>query len=106
MEFPARRGASQWPALPPDLCGPDAFSGVDQRFRASLESFHLINARDSALAASETIRIVTAGDVDTPDTMAARMAFLPEPLDQFLILNGLERGAPLVQGQRYKVVAQ
>jgi predicted Zn-dependent protease len=79
---------------------------VDQRFRASLDSFHLINARDSALAASETIRIVTAGGVDTPDTMAARMAFLPEPLDQFLILNGLERGAPVVQGQRYKVVAQ
>ncbi len=79
---------------------------VDQRFRASLQSFHLINARDSALAASETIRIVTAGSVDTPDTMAARMAFLPEPLDQFLILNGLERGAPLVQGQRYKLVAQ
>ncbi len=79
---------------------------VDQRFRASLQSFHLINARDSALAASETIRIVTAGGVDTPDTMAARMSFLPEPLDQFLILNGLERGAPLVQGQRYKVVAQ
>jgi predicted Zn-dependent protease len=79
---------------------------VDQRFRASLDSFHLINARDSTLAASETIRIVTAGGVDTPDTMAARMAFLPEPLDQFLILNGLERGTPLVQGQRYKLVAQ
>ncbi len=79
---------------------------VDQRFRASLQSFHLINAHDSALAASETIRIVTAGSVDTADTMAARMAFLPEALDQFLILNGLERGAPLVAGQRYKVVAQ
>ena len=79
---------------------------VDQRFRASLESFHLINARDSALAAP-------AGDQDRrrrrrrqAETMAARMAFLPQPLDQFLILNGLERGAPLVSGQRYKVVSQ
>ena len=79
---------------------------VDQRFRASLESFHLINARDSALAASQTIRIVTAGAVDTADTMAARMAFLADGLDQFLILNGLERTAPLVAGQRYKAVAQ
>ncbi len=34
------------------------------------------------------------------------MAFLPQALDQFLILNGLERGAPLVPGQRYKVVSQ
>ncbi len=32
------------------------------------------------------------------------MAFLPEPLDQFLILNGLERSTPLVQGGRYKMV--
>ena len=34
------------------------------------------------------------------------MAFLPQALDQFLILNGLERGVPLVAGQRYKIVAQ
>jgi predicted Zn-dependent protease len=79
---------------------------VDQRFRASLESFHLINARDSALASPQAIKIVAAGGVDTADTLAARMAFLPRALDQFLILNGLERGAPLVQGQRYKVVSQ
>jgi predicted Zn-dependent protease len=79
---------------------------VDQRFRASLESFHLINARDSALAAPQTIKIVAAGGVDTVDTMAARMAFLSEATDQFLILNGIERGAPLVAGQRYKLVNQ
>ncbi len=34
------------------------------------------------------------------------MAFLPEAADQFLILNGLERGAPLEAGERYKVVTQ
>ena len=79
---------------------------VDERFRASLQSFRLINARDSALAAAQSIKIVTAGSVDTPDTMAARMAFLPQALDQFLILNGLERGAPLVAGQRYKIVVR
>jgi predicted Zn-dependent protease len=79
---------------------------VDQRFRGSLDSFHLINARDSALATSQTIRIVSAGAVDTAETMAARMAFLADGLDQFLILNGLERNVPLVPGQRYKVVSQ
>ena len=79
---------------------------VDARFRASLESFHLINAQDSALAAAQTIKIVAAGGADTSETMAARMAFLPHALDQFLILNGLERGVPLVAGQRYKIVAQ
>ena len=79
---------------------------VDERFLASLKSFHLINARDSALAAAQSIKIVTTGSADTPDTMAARMAFVPEALDQFLILNGLERGTPLVAGQRYKIVAE
>ena len=79
---------------------------VDQRFRASLESFHLINARDSALAAPEALRIVTAGSADTPDTMAARMASAPQPADEFLVLNGLERGDPLKPGERYKLVSQ
>jgi predicted Zn-dependent protease len=77
---------------------------VDSRFMASLDSFHLLNAEDSALSAEQRIKIVEAGSGDTPETLAARMAFLPQSLDQFLILNGLERGAPLVPGQRYKVV--
>lgn len=79
---------------------------VDERFRASLQSFRLINARDSALAAAQSIKIVTAGSLDTPDSMAARMSFLPQALDQFRVLNGLERGAPLVAGQSYKIVVR
>jgi predicted Zn-dependent protease len=79
---------------------------VDSRFMASLDSFHLINAQDSALAAPQRIKIVEAGSGDTPEALAARMGFLPQSLDQFLILNGLERGAALVPGQRYKIVAR
>ena len=79
---------------------------VDSRFMASLDSFHLINARDSALAAPEKIKIVEATAGDTPETLAAQMGFLPQWLDQFLILNGLERGVALVPGQRYKIVVR
>ena len=79
---------------------------VDARFRASLESFHLMNAQDSALAAAQRIKIVEAGSADTPESMAARMSFLPSSLDQFLILNGLERGMPLVAGKRYKIITK
>ena len=79
---------------------------VNSRFMASLDSFHLINAQDSALAAPQRIKIVEAGSGDTAETLAARMAFLPRPVDQFMILNGLERGAALVPGQRYKIIAQ
>jgi len=38
---------------------------VDSRFMASLDSFHLINAQDSALAAPQRIKIVEAGSGDT-----------------------------------------
>jgi predicted Zn-dependent protease len=79
---------------------------VDSRFMASLDSFRLINAQDSALAAPQKVKIVEAGSGDTLETLAARMPFLPRSVDQFLILNGLERGAPLVPGQRYKIVAE
>jgi len=79
---------------------------VDSRFMASLDSFHLLNAQDSALAAAQKIKIVEGGSGDTPETLAARMAFLPQSTNQFLILNGLERGAALVPGQRYKIVLQ
>ena len=79
---------------------------VDSRFMASLDSFRLINAQDSSLAAAQRIKIVEAASGDTAETLAARMGFLPRSVDQFLILNGIERGAALVPGQRYKIVAQ
>ena len=73
---------------------------------ASLNSFRLINAQDSALASPEKIKIVEAAGGDTAETLAARMGFLPQWLDQFFILNGLERNAAVVPGQRYKIVAR
>ena len=79
---------------------------VDARFKESIASFHLLNAQDSALAAAQKVKIVEAASGDTPERVAARMSFLRNSLDQFLILNGLERGAPLVPGQRYKVIAE
>jgi predicted Zn-dependent protease len=79
---------------------------VDERFLASLRSFGLINARDSALAAAESIKIIAAGGGDTSNALAERMAFLPQGLDQFLILNGIERDAALVPGQSYKIVVR
>jgi predicted Zn-dependent protease len=79
---------------------------IDARFMSSLESFHLLNAQDSALAAAEKIKIVEAVSGDTSETLATRMGFLPQSLDQFLILNGLERDTALVPGQRYKIVVR
>ena len=79
---------------------------VDSQFMASLDSFRRITARDSALAAPEKIKIAEAANGDTAETLAAPMGFLPQWLDQFLILNGLERGAAVVPEQRYKIVVR
>ena len=64
---------------------------VDLQFMASLDSFHLINAQDSGMAEPQKIALIEAASGDTAETLAGRMGFLPQALDQFLILNGLER---------------
>jgi predicted Zn-dependent protease len=84
----------------------DLSPAVDSRFMASLDSFRQISGQDSAMASPEKIKIVEAANGDTAETLAARMGFMSQWLDQFLILNGLERDAALVPGQRYKVVAR
>ena len=84
----------------------DLSPAVNSRFMASLNSFRLINPQDAASASPEKIRIVEAANGDTAETLAARMGFLPQWLDQFLILNGVERNAALVPGQRYKIVVR
>ncbi len=72
---------------------------------ASLSSPVSSTPRTPALAAPQKIKIIEAGSGDA-ETLASRMAFLPRSVEQFLILNRLERGAALVPGQRYKIVAQ
>lgn len=77
---------------------------VDERFRASIASFHRLTAQEAAAVHPARIEIVTAQSGDTADGIAARMAVADRPLEHFLLLNGLEKGGPLQPGQRYKIV--
>lgn len=79
---------------------------VDARFRASINSFHRLSPQEAAAAHPERIEIVQAAAGDTPETMARRMAVADRPLEQFLVLNGLEAGAALKPGERYKIVVE
>lgn len=79
---------------------------VDARFRASINSFHRLSAQEAAAAHPLRIQIVEAEASDTPETMARRMAVADHPLEQFLLLNGLEPGAVLKTGARYKIVVE
>jgi predicted Zn-dependent protease len=79
---------------------------IDARFRASISSFHRLSAQEAAAAHPLRIQIVEAGEADTPETMARRMAVADRPLEQFLLLNGLEPGAALKAGERLKIVVE
>ena len=67
----------------------------------------LINAGVTAIA----YETVTAPDGSLPllvpmSVIAGRMAVPDKPLERFLVLNGLERGARLKPGERYKIVVE
>jgi predicted Zn-dependent protease len=78
---------------------------VDARFIASIRSFQRITPSQVAEARPRRVRVVAARAGDTPDAFAQRMAVDARPLDQFLILNGLQPDAQTPEGQRYKLVS-
>ena len=80
--------------------------GIDARFRASIASFHRLSPQEAATAHPLRIQIVEAAAGDTPETMGHKMAIADRPLDHFLLLNGLESGATLRPGARYKIVVE
>jgi predicted Zn-dependent protease len=80
--------------------------GVDAQFRASIQSFHRLKPEESARARPSRVQVLPAQPGETADSFARRMSAGDRALEQFLVLNGLERGAPTPVGQRFKVVSQ
>jgi len=81
-------------------------ASVDQRFLASIRSFHRMTPGEAAEARASRLQVVAARDGDGPQTFADQMAVAPEPLDQFLILNGLDKSATTPAGERFKIVTR
>jgi predicted Zn-dependent protease len=81
-------------------------SGVDARFLASIKSFHRLSAEEIDGARPLKIVIVAPAAGDNPESLARRMAIADRPLDHFLLLNGLEKGATLDPEFHYKVVTE
>jgi len=77
---------------------------VDARFRASIHSFHRLKPEEAAQARPLRLQVVTAQPGETAQGFAQRMTVGDRALDQFLVLNGLESGAPTPVGQRFKIV--
>jgi predicted Zn-dependent protease len=74
-------------------------------FQRTLASVRRVTPEEAQAVQPLRMTGVTAGAGDTPETLSGRMA-TDRPLERFLLLNGLERGASLQPGQRYKVVVE
>jgi predicted Zn-dependent protease len=77
----------------------------DARFLASIRSFRRISSGEAANARPLRLAIVTASGTD-PDELARRMQGVERPLDLLLLINGLDRGASLTPGEKYKIVVE
>ncbi|MDT3707408.1 MAG: M48 family metalloprotease [Thiobacillus sp.] len=71
----------------------------------TLRSFREATASDIAQIRKLSVRTVTAGSLDSADSLARRMAGLTRGNELFYILNNLYPGDPVEAGQKYKIVA-
>ncbi len=71
---------------------------------ATLKSFRAATSSDISRVKKLVVRTITAGPVDTADSLARKMSGLGRGTDLFYILNNLYPGDTLTTGQRYKVV--
>lgn len=79
---------------------------LDKLFHDALMSIRKITPEEAQTIQPLHLMIVTAMSDDTAETMAARMSGVGNSLERFLILNELDRSAPLKEGEHYKIVAE
>lgn len=72
---------------------------------STLKSFRAASNADLRQVRSLTVKTVTAGAVDSADSLARKMANVPNATNLFYILNNLYPGDPVTPGASYKVVA-
>jgi predicted Zn-dependent protease len=72
---------------------------------STLKSFRATTNTDLRQVRSLAIKTVTAGAVDTADSLARKMAPAENATNLFYILNNLYPGDPVTPGAAYKVVA-
>jgi predicted Zn-dependent protease len=71
---------------------------------ATLKSFRAATPKDLSQVRKLVVRTVTAGSVDTADSLARRMSGLTRGTDLFYILNNLYPGDTLTPGEKYKII--
>jgi predicted Zn-dependent protease len=78
---------------------------LEGSFQRTLQSVRQVQADEARQIRPLKLQIVAARPGDTASSLAERMP-VDRPLERFLLLNGLERNAPLTVGERYKIVVE
>jgi len=78
---------------------------LDGMFRRTLDTVRQVQPDEARQIRPLRLKVVTARDGDTAQSLAETMP-VDRALDRFLLLNGLERNAPLKSGERYKIVVE
>jgi predicted Zn-dependent protease len=79
---------------------------TDKQFRESIDSFRRASSEEIASTRPLRISVVTAKPGDKAEAFSLKMSVLDRPLEQFLLLNGLDQAGPLQPGERYKIVTE
>ena len=74
-------------------------------FRRWIASLATVSPAETAALRPLRLQLAAAAAAD-PEELARRMVVPDRPLDRFLVLNGLERGAGLKAGRSYKIVTE
>ncbi|MGX7895034.1 M48 family metalloprotease [Tsuneonella sp. HG222] len=81
-------------------------AGQGAVFNPMYQSMRRISTAEASQVVPRRIDVVTAGRNDTVQSLAGRMAFSDNQEARFRVLNGLWNNAPVVAGQKYKIVVR
>jgi predicted Zn-dependent protease len=79
---------------------------TENRFRDSIKSFRRSTPEEANSVRPLRISIVMAKPGDKAEAFSLKMSVLDRPLEQFLLINGLEKAGLLQIGERYKIVTE
>ena len=79
---------------------------ADRAFRESVSSFRRMSLAETSSAKPLRIRIVTVGEDDTVEKIAARMSIHDRAVERFRILNGLTATDKVKPGDQVKIVTE
>ncbi|WP_231735644.1 M48 family metalloprotease [Novosphingobium sp. CCH12-A3] len=79
-------------------------AGQASQFDTMFRSIRRISATEASAVKPRRLSVVTVKSGDTVESLAKRMAYTDQPLQRFLVLNGLTSGSRLVPDQKVKLV--